>query len=474
MKENIMAAIEVKNIKKSYFIHHERKMIVKDIFFGFLKRKKVEEFVALKDVSFRVEQGESVGLIGDNGSGKTTILKVLSGVTVPTCGSVSVKGRVAGLLELGAGFHHDLTGRENIYLNGIILGLSKKEIDNKFDQIVEYSGIEDFIDMPLRKYSSGMFVRLGFSVAIHVDPDILLIDEVLAVGDQSFQGKCLRTIEKFKEQGKTLIFVSHDLNIVRHICDRVILIDRGEVAAEGKPDKVISRYWLFIGEKRGIARMELEDLTFIFNNGRIILLWKDVEITKGLSGYTSLRSFVKWFDSTQVDWKVLERDEKRILARGKWRGLPVFQTWEMKVSDEREILWDIEMEVTEPVNIIKEQTNIMLSDKYNEWESVGEKKGIMPESFREDVNDDWERVYSTKARESFVRLPGFKSDGIEYPSVTFDFKLQDDRYMANIINSNPVYRGRVLQCLKENDSSKQKYSPGKYHYFSGKLSVKPE
>src|SRR3972149_4157469 len=438
-----MAAIELNNIKKSYFIHHERKMIVKDIIFGFLKRKKVEEFVALKDISFKIEQGESVGLIGDNGSGKTTILKVLSGVTVPTCGSVSVKGRVAGLLELGAGFHHDLTGRENIYLNGTILGLSKKEIDNKFDQIVEYSGIENFIDMPLRKYSSGMFVRLGFSVAIHVDPDILL-------------------------------FVSHDLNIVRHICDRVILIDRGEVAAEGKPDKVISRYWLFIGEKRGIARMELEDLTFIFNNGRIIFLWKDVEITKGLSGYTSLRSFVKWFDSTQVDWKVLERDEKRILAKGKWRGLPISQTWEMKICGEREILWDIEMEVVEPVNIVKEQANIMLSNKYTEWKTSGDVKGIMPESFREDINDDWETIYSANARETFVKLPGFKSDGIEYPSVTLDFRLKNEGYMANIINSNPVYRGRVLQCLKKNDETRQKYSPGKYHYFSGKLSVKSE
>ena len=467
-----MAAIEVKNIKKSYFIQHERKMIVKDIFFGFLKRKKVEEFVALKDISFKIEQGESVGLIGDNGSGKTTILKVLSGVTVPTCGSVSVKGRVAGLLELGAGFHHDLTGRENIYLNGTILGLSKKEIDNKFDQIVEYSGIEDFIDMPLRKYSSGMFVRLGFAVAIHVDPDILLIDEVLAVGDQSFQGKCLRTIEKFKEQGKTLIFVSHDLNIVRHICDRVILIDRGEVAAEGKPDKVISRYWLFIGEKRGIARMELEDLTFIFNNGRIILLWKDVEITKGLSGYTSLRSFVKWFDSTQVDWRVLEKNEKKIVARGKWRGLPISQTWEMEVLSPEEIFWNIDMEVFEPVSIAKEQANIMLSDKYMEWETQSSQKGLLPEKFREDVNDDWDIICSAKAKDSFIRIKGFNDQGTDFPSVTFDCGSQGEEYKVNIINSNPFYKGRVLQCLKENNEKRSDYLPGKYHYFSGKISIK--
>jgi len=467
-----MVVIEVKDIKKSYFIHHERKMLVKDILFSFFRKKVAEEFIAVDGVSFKVLKGESVGLIGDNGAGKTTILKLLSGVTVPTSGSIAVNGRVAGLLELGAGFHPDLTGRENIYLNGSILGLSKAEIDGKFDEIVDYSGIEDFIDVPLRKYSSGMFVRLGFAVAVHVDPDILLVDEVLAVGDQSFQGKCLRTIEKFKKQGKTLVFVSHDLNIVRHICDRVILLDKGKIVGEGEAEKVISRYWLFIGEKKGIARIERGPLTFIFNNGRIILLWKNVEITKGLSGYTSLRSFVKWFDSTQVNWKVVEKNEEKIVARGEWSGLPIVQTWEMKISSPEEISWVIEMEVFEPVNIVKEQTNIMLSDKYTDWEVQNGKRGIMPEKFRYDVDDDWDRIYSEKAKDSFIRLVGYKDGELEYPSVTFDCKSQSEEYKANIINSNPFYKGRVLQCLKENNDKDSNYSPGKYHYFSGKISIK--
>ncbi|OGL42557.1 MAG: hypothetical protein A2042_04210 [Candidatus Schekmanbacteria bacterium GWA2_38_11] len=467
-----MIAIEINNIKKSYFIHHERKMLVKDIIFGFLKKKKLEEFVALKDISFEVKQGESVGVIGDNGAGKTTILKLLSGVTVPTRGTVKVNGRVAGLLELGAGFHPDLTGRENIYLNGSILGLSKKEIDEKFDAIVDYSGIEEFIDIPLKNYSSGMFVRLGFAVAVHVDPDILLIDEVLAVGDQSFQGKCLRTIEKFQNQGKTLIFVSHDLNIVRHICDRVILLDRGEIVAEGEAEKIISRYWLFVGEKKGIAKIESGHLTFMFNNGKIIFLWKEMEITKNLSGYTSLRSFVKWFDSTQVDWRVLEKNEKKIVARGNWRGLPISQTWEMEVLSPEEIFWNIDMEVFEPVSIAKEQANIMLSDKYMEWETQSSQKGLLPEKFREDVNDDWDIICSAKAKDSFIKIIGFNNDGMDFPSVTFDCGSQGEEYKVNIINSNPFYKGRVLQCLKENNEKRSDYLPGKYHYFSGKISIK--
>ena len=467
-----MIAIEIKNIRKSYFILHEKKMLVNDIIFAFFKKKKVEEFVALKNISFEVKQGESVGVIGDNGAGKTTILKLLSGVTVPTLGTVKVNGRVAGLLELGAGFHPDLTGRENIYLNGSILGLSKKEINEKFDAIVDYSGIEEFIDIPIKNYSSGMFVRLGFAVAVHVNPDILLIDEVLAVGDQSFQSKCLRTIEKFRRQGKTLIFVSHDLNIVRHICDRVILLDKGEIAAEGEAEKIISRYWLFVGEKKGIAKIESGPLTFMFNNGKIILLWKNMEITKNLSGYTSLRSFVKWFDSTQVEWKVLEKNEKRIVARGKWSGLPISQTWEMLFLSPEEILWNIDMEVFESVSIVKEQANIMLSDKYKEWETQSGQSGLLPEKFRENVNDDWDTICSAKAGDSFIGIKGFNDQGTDFPSVTFDCRSQNEEYKVNIINSNPFYKGRVLQCLKENNGKSSNYLPGKYHYFSGKISVK--
>lgn len=196
---------------------------------------------ALKDVSFEVEQGEALGIIGPNGAGKTTILKLLARITKQTSGNISVNGRVGSLIELGAGFHPDLTGRENIYLNGAILGLSRKEIDRKFDSIVDFSGLEKFIDTPVKRYSSGMFVRLGFSVAAHVDPDILLLDEVLAVGDIVFQGKCLRLLAEKRESTST-VFVSHNMDIVRKFCSRILVLDHGHPIFLGAPDKAIDYY----------------------------------------------------------------------------------------------------------------------------------------------------------------------------------------------------------------------------------------
>ncbi|MGZ8869029.1 MAG: ABC transporter ATP-binding protein, partial [Thermoanaerobaculia bacterium] len=177
---------------------------------------------ALRNVSFVVDRGEAFGIIGRNGSGKSTLLKLISGILKPTSGKVSVHGRVAALIELGAGFHPEITGRENIYINGIMLGLSRREIDQRFDKIVEFSGISEFLDQPVKTYSSGMYVRLGFAVAVHVDPDVLLIDEVLAVGDEEFSARCIAKIQEMKYRGVTLIFVTHQLDQVRNLCDRAM------------------------------------------------------------------------------------------------------------------------------------------------------------------------------------------------------------------------------------------------------------
>jgi ABC-2 type transport system ATP-binding protein len=193
------------------------------------------EFWALRDVSFDVQAGTTLGLIGHNGSGKSTLLKLIGGILTPTSGTVRRRGRMAALLELGAGFHGDLTGRENVYLNAAILGLSRQQTDRYFDDIVAFSGIEQFIDTQVKFYSSGMYVRLAFSVAIHVDPEILLIDEVLAVGDEAFQRKCMDKIRTFQREGRTIVFVTHGLDTVRELCDRVILLDHGKVVIDGDP-----------------------------------------------------------------------------------------------------------------------------------------------------------------------------------------------------------------------------------------------
>jgi ABC-type polysaccharide/polyol phosphate transport system ATPase subunit len=207
-----------------------------------LKPSPESSVAALRDVTFAVHKGEAFGIIGRNGSGKSTLLKIISGILKPTTGSVKVSGRIAALIELGAGFHPEISGRENIYINGIILGLSRREIDARFPKIVEFAGIGDFLDQPVKTYSSGMYVRLGFAVAVHVDPEILLIDEVLSVGDEEFSQKCVAKIQEMKYRGVTLIFVTHQLDQVRKLCDRALWLDYGEVMAIGDPARVVDDY----------------------------------------------------------------------------------------------------------------------------------------------------------------------------------------------------------------------------------------
>ncbi len=215
-----------------------------------LRTSQNDDFLwALKDVSFKVNRGEALGIIGANGSGKTTILRLLAKVTTPTKGNIDVSGRVAPLIQVGAGFHPELTGRENVYLNATIMGLSKKEIDDKYDDIVSFAELERFMDTPVKRYSSGMYVRLGFAVVANIDPDIFLIDEILSVGDISFQRKCLGTMSGIRKSHKSIVFVSHNLSAVKGLCDRVIWLDKGEIKKEGDVDDVINAYTSYMTSK---------------------------------------------------------------------------------------------------------------------------------------------------------------------------------------------------------------------------------
>jgi len=234
-------AVAMRGVSKNFRIYHERNRYIKATLLRG-RRARYEEFWALKDVTFEVPHGATLGFIGSNGSGKTTLLKCLTGIYVPERGEVSVDGNVAALLELGAGFHAELTGRENVYLNGAILGMSKRDVERNFDSIVDFAGLARFIDSPVKNYSSGMVVRLGFSIATHVHPEILLIDEVLSVGDQEFQRRSADKIDEFRREGRTIVVVSHSLELVRQLCRDVVWLDRGGVRAMGPADEVISAY----------------------------------------------------------------------------------------------------------------------------------------------------------------------------------------------------------------------------------------
>jgi len=249
-------AIIIENLGKRYTIGHQRakrdglrhaiESAIREplTWLRSSRPKKLQQvdFWALKDVSLQIKQGEVVGIIGSNGAGKSTLLKILSRITVPSEGRIRIDGRVASLLEVGTGFHQELTGRENIFLNGAILGMTRAEIVRKFDEIVEFSGVEEFLDTPVKRYSSGMYVRLAFAVAAHLEPEILIVDEVLAVGDAAFQKKCIGKMENFAQGGRTVLFVSHNMDAVRTLCQRAILFDGGKIRADGYVDSVVEDY----------------------------------------------------------------------------------------------------------------------------------------------------------------------------------------------------------------------------------------
>ncbi len=280
-----------------------------------LKREHLptaEEIWALDDVSFTVEQGEVLGVIGPNGAGKSTLLKILTRITTPTRGSAEIRGRVGSLLEVGTGFHGELTGRENVYLNGAILGMTRREINRKLPDIVEFSGVAKFIDTPVKRYSSGMYVRLAFSVAAHLEPEILLVDEVLAVGDAEFQRRCLGRMEELSRHGRTVLFVSHQMQVLARLCDRAILLREGRVVQDGPSDQVVAHYlqaeggagsqraWPDLATAPGGKRVRLREVRVVDEKGQLV---DSVDIRRPVGieiSFTLLRDDVAVFPKIKV------------------------------------------------------------------------------------------------------------------------------------------------------------------------------
>lgn len=264
-------ALSVDNVTKTFRLHSEKNNSLKMLIAG-KKRNRYQEFVALRNVTFDVKEGEVFGVIGHNGSGKSTLLKCMAGILRPNSGEVRVNKRMSALLELGAGFHPELTGRDNVFLNAAILGMSRRDIAGRFDEIVEFSGLADFIDTPVKTYSTGMYVRLAFAVAINVDPQLLIIDEILAVGDVTFQQKCLEKFVDFRNEGRTIILVTHAMASVKDMCDRAIWLTHGDVTAEGDPAELVDAYTESMlggrdrsadgGVRRGSGEIEIERVEF--------------------------------------------------------------------------------------------------------------------------------------------------------------------------------------------------------------------
>lgn len=292
------AAIEVKDVTKIYRLYDRKVDRIKDAL-SLTRKKNYKEHYALRHVNFTINEGETVGIIGTNGSGKSTILKIITGVLNPTEGEVIVNGRISALLELGAGFNMEYTGIENIYLNGTMIGFTKEEIDAKMDAILEFADIGDFVYQPVKTYSSGMFVRLAFAVAINIEPEILIVDEALSVGDVFFQSKCYKKFEEFKQMGKTIVFVSHDLSSISKYCDRVVLLNKGVKEDEGTPKEMVNLFKRILVGQNNRAEEKAEIQTT-----REHSLWKDsYQINPELDEYGSGKAEI-------VDFGIFDEEDK--------------------------------------------------------------------------------------------------------------------------------------------------------------------
>ncbi len=435
-------AIEVENVSKRFPARRGARDLrgrggLRDWVLG----RRQELFTALKNISFTVDAGESLGIIGRNGSGKSTLLSMLAGVTLPSEGRIAVNGRVASLLELGAGFHPVLTGRENVYLNAGLLGMRHAQTDAVFDDIVRFSGVGKFIDEPLETYSSGMYVRIGFAVAVHSDPDIFLVDEVLSVGDEEFQRRCRIKIKELRDQGKTIVFVSHDLGVVNTLCERVILLSEGGMVQRGTTQKTISFYLRQVGAERGIHVFSRGDNEAITCDGRVSLYHKGNETTASGGVTMEMSSLGQYHNSAMADWAITEKRPTGCSARGRMTRLPVSLVWDMDFDARGRLVWDVTVDCEREVQIQHIAAMISLPVAYNRW-MYGDFDGTFPE------------ILPSDEHASLVASPEMKSchaaalpeAGVPLHPIVFHLKDHNPRFGILWFNSGYLSNSRLLQC----------------------------
>ncbi len=433
--------VSLKNIDKHYWLRVANQSLIGSVLRLFRKKGRdgaKKEICALKDIELCIKKGEAIGIIGENASGKTTLLRIISRITMPSRGQLRVLGKVAGLLDLGAGFHSELTGRENIYLDAALYGLGRNEIDDVYEKIVEFSGLGDFIDAQVKAYSQGMLVRLGFAIAIHVNPDIFLIDDSLAVGDEAFQRKCLNKITQLKEQGKTIIVVSHDLDSISRICERGILLQSGRIVKDDSIHKVILRYVEAVGNKESIASVDSKRMSVIFNSGKIILLWDGKPLTKNFGGYVSFQIRDKWIMFWGARWNVIENND------GGWKVQGVFDKYGMKLILECAIInesllnFNFQLKSSRSIDLKKVSFGFMFSEKYDKF-----LKGECLEDIEmiKSTGQDWTDVYRTDEANAPLVLVADQN----IPVLKLSFEKDECSSFRLIQSTGPELDAKVLQ-----------------------------
>lgn len=423
-----------------------------------------DDFWPLKDISFAIEEGEAVGIIGPNGSGKSTILKLIAGMLKPDKGEAIVQGKVSGLLELGAGFEHEMTGRENIYNISALYGLSRSQTEDKFREIANFADIGRFINAPVKCYSQGMFVRLAFAIAINMDTNILLIDDTLSVGDEYFQRKCIKKIFELKDQGKTIVFVTHDMNMLRRLCKRGILIREGQIIKDSSIDEITPLYTQAIGKKEGVGFLKKDKRSLVFNNGRLFINFEDKLLTSISGIYTAfLVDGNKWYNSLQADWELEKVSERRLIARGDYYQLSVTQVLYLEIADDDSIKLDIEIESDLPIKIQEACTNFMLSSDYIEWFTALENGKFPP---IDDNSRNWQPLLDGNSR---GKCMGVASNNVNLPNLAIEQNDSINLVQSQIFNTDFISNCRVLQYKALNLYGYSANQAGSFVYFSGKI-----
>ncbi|MFA5062574.1 MAG: ABC transporter ATP-binding protein [Candidatus Omnitrophota bacterium] len=418
-----MKRVEIKGAWEKYLIK-------------FINQGKVswEEIWALEDINLEIDKGQTVCLIGQNGSGKTTLLRLIAGMLLPDKGEVNVDGRVSALMELGAGFNPEFTGRENISLNARMYGLSDEALAGSLTKIIDFADLGKFIDAPIKYYSQGMFMRLAFSLAIFVEPDILLIDEVLSVGDEEARQKCIKMIFDLKNAGKTIVLVTHDLDMAVKLCDRAILIEKGKIIKDGLPKKIIPYYFETIGDKSGVAVLGYDKYRIVFNNGKLSISYEDNLLSRGFGGSLSFFSpcINRWLSSSDLSWKINRLSENKIIAEGSSGSQALSQIWTVELL-ENQLKWDMELKESLAVD---PHMDLFLSPDYKKLFTADKDMDIPDFSNK----SDWQELYASR---DFL---GFSAPDKSASLPLLLFKANDRSVPFRAFNTGYIQEARVMQA----------------------------